>query len=82
MLLCYIEQVVKGLLALAQHAEGTGVEVLLESHGDFALVMIGVVLPGKRQLELREFPIPATPCASTSTVQDDRDTGKSVGWPG
>ena len=33
-----IEQVVQGLLALAQHAEGTGVQVLLESHGDFARV--------------------------------------------
>ncbi len=31
-----IEQVVEGLLALAHHAEGTGVQVLLESHGDFA----------------------------------------------
>ncbi len=31
-----IGQVVQGLLALAQHAEGTGVQVLLESHGDFA----------------------------------------------
>src|SRR5947209_10986235 len=31
-----IEQVTEGLLALAQHAEGTGVQVLLESHGDFA----------------------------------------------
>jgi sugar phosphate isomerase/epimerase len=31
-----IEQVIKGLLALAQHAEGTSVQVLLESHGDFA----------------------------------------------
>ena len=31
-----IEQVVAGLLALAHHAEGTGVQVLLESHGDFA----------------------------------------------
>src|SRR5260370_6886150 len=31
-----IEQVVEGLLALARHAEGTGVQVLLESHGDFA----------------------------------------------
>lgn len=31
-----IEQVVEGLLALAQHAEGTGVQVLLESHNDFA----------------------------------------------
>ncbi len=31
-----IEQVVEGLLALAQHAEGTGVSVLLESHNDFA----------------------------------------------
>src|SRR5258708_24410315 len=29
-----IEQVIEGLLALAQHAEGTGVQVLLESHGD------------------------------------------------
>src|SRR5256884_5685534 len=33
-----IEQVVAGLLALAHHAEGTGVQVLLESHGDFARV--------------------------------------------
>ena len=33
-----IGQVVEGLLALAQHAEGTGVQVLLESHGDFARV--------------------------------------------
>jgi sugar phosphate isomerase/epimerase len=33
-----IEQVVQGLLALAQHAEGTGVQVLLESHNDFARV--------------------------------------------
>jgi sugar phosphate isomerase/epimerase len=31
-----IEQVVEGLLALARHAEGTSVQVLLESHGDFA----------------------------------------------
>jgi sugar phosphate isomerase/epimerase len=31
-----IEQVIEGLLALAQHAEGTSVQVLLESHGDFA----------------------------------------------
>ena len=31
-----IEQVAEGLLALAQHAEGTGVSVLLESHNDFA----------------------------------------------
>jgi sugar phosphate isomerase/epimerase len=31
-----IEQVIDGLLALAQHAEGTSVQVLLESHGDFA----------------------------------------------
>lgn len=31
-----IGQVVAGLLALAQHAEGTSVQVLLESHGDFA----------------------------------------------
>jgi sugar phosphate isomerase/epimerase len=31
-----IGQVVEGLLVLAQHAEGTGVQVLLESHGDFA----------------------------------------------
>ena len=33
-----IEQVVEGLLALAHHAEGTRVQVLLESHGDFARV--------------------------------------------
>jgi sugar phosphate isomerase/epimerase len=33
-----IEQVVEGLLALAHHAEGTSVQVLLESHGDFARV--------------------------------------------
>src|SRR5256714_14146443 len=33
-----IEQVVAGLLALAHHAEGTSVQVLLESHGDFARV--------------------------------------------
>jgi len=33
-----IEQVVQGLLALAQHADGTGVQVLLESHNDFARV--------------------------------------------
>src|SRR5437588_4077949 len=33
-----IGQVVQGLLALAQHAEGTSVQVLLESHGDFARV--------------------------------------------
>lgn len=33
-----IGQVVEGLLALAHHAEGTGVQVLLESHGDFARV--------------------------------------------
>jgi sugar phosphate isomerase/epimerase len=33
-----IGQVVEGLLALAQHAEGTGVSVLLESHNDFARV--------------------------------------------
>ena len=31
-----IGQVVEGLLALAQHAEGTSVQVLLESHSDFA----------------------------------------------
>jgi sugar phosphate isomerase/epimerase len=31
-----IEQVIEGLLALARYAEGTGVQVLLESHGDFA----------------------------------------------
>src|SRR5947208_11003504 len=31
-----IGQVVAGLLALAQHAEGTGVQGLLESHSDFA----------------------------------------------
>lgn len=31
-----IEQVVKGLLTLAHYAEGTEVQVLLESHGDFA----------------------------------------------
>ena len=31
-----IEQVIEGLLALARHAEGTSVQVLLESHGDFA----------------------------------------------
>jgi sugar phosphate isomerase/epimerase len=33
-----IGQVIRGLLALAQHAEGTGVQVLLESHSDFARV--------------------------------------------
>ncbi len=33
-----IEQVIEGLLALARYAEGTGVQVLLESHGDFARV--------------------------------------------
>ena len=33
-----IKQVVEGLLALAHHAEGTRVQVLLESHGDFARV--------------------------------------------
>ncbi len=31
-----LAQVAEGLLALAQYAEGTGVSVLLESHGDFA----------------------------------------------
>ena len=31
-----IEQVSEGLLTLARYAEGTGVQVLLESHGDFA----------------------------------------------
>lgn len=31
-----IGQVVNGLQALAQHAEGTNVQVLIESHGDFA----------------------------------------------
>src|SRR5204862_5508340 len=31
-----IGQVVNGLLTLAKHAEGTNVQVLLESHGDFA----------------------------------------------
>ena len=31
-----IEQVNEGLLTLARYAEGTGVQVLLESHGDFA----------------------------------------------
>jgi sugar phosphate isomerase/epimerase len=31
-----IAQVIEGLLALAQHAEGTSVQVLLESHTDFA----------------------------------------------
>ncbi len=31
-----IEQVVTGMVALAHHAEGTSVQVLLESHGDFA----------------------------------------------
>jgi sugar phosphate isomerase/epimerase len=31
-----IGQVVKGLLALGKYAEGTNVQVLLESHGDFA----------------------------------------------
>jgi sugar phosphate isomerase/epimerase len=31
-----IEQVIQGLQVLAQHAEGTHVQVLLESHGDFA----------------------------------------------
>ena len=31
-----LAQVAGGLLALAQHAEGTGLSVLLESHGDFA----------------------------------------------
>jgi sugar phosphate isomerase/epimerase len=31
-----IGQVSDGVLALARHAEGTGVQVLLESHGDFA----------------------------------------------
>lgn len=31
-----IEQVIKGLQVLAQHAEGTSVQILLESHGDFA----------------------------------------------
>jgi sugar phosphate isomerase/epimerase len=31
-----IEQVTEGLLTLARYAEGTGVQVLLESHGDFA----------------------------------------------
>lgn len=33
-----IGQVVGGLLTLAQYAEGTGVQVLLESHGDFARI--------------------------------------------
>jgi sugar phosphate isomerase/epimerase len=33
-----IEQVAAGLLALAHHAEGTSLQVLLESHGDFARV--------------------------------------------
>ncbi len=33
-----IAQVAAGLLALAHHAEGTSVQVLLESHGDFARV--------------------------------------------
>ncbi|HET8909941.1 MAG TPA: sugar phosphate isomerase/epimerase family protein [Ktedonobacteraceae bacterium] len=33
-----IEQVIRGLQVLAQHAEGTPVQVLLESHGDFARV--------------------------------------------
>jgi sugar phosphate isomerase/epimerase len=33
-----IEQVIEGLLALARYAEGTGVQILLESHGDFARV--------------------------------------------
>ena len=33
-----IEQVINGLTALAQHAEGTHVQVLIESHGDFARV--------------------------------------------
>lgn len=31
-----IAQVIAGVLALARHAEGTPVQVLLESHGDFA----------------------------------------------
>lgn len=31
-----IQQVIEGLLTLARYAEGTGVQVLLESHGDFA----------------------------------------------
>ncbi|HLI09513.1 MAG TPA: sugar phosphate isomerase/epimerase family protein [Ktedonobacteraceae bacterium] len=31
-----LAQVIAGLNALAQHAEGTAVQVLLESHGDFA----------------------------------------------
>jgi sugar phosphate isomerase/epimerase len=33
-----IEQVTEGLLTLARYAEGTRVQVLLESHGDFARV--------------------------------------------
>lgn len=31
-----LERVASGLIALGQHAEGTGVQVLLESHGDFS----------------------------------------------
>lgn len=31
-----IQRVVSGLMALAHHAEGTGVQVLIESHGDFS----------------------------------------------
>ena len=31
-----LERVVAGLLALGEHARGTGVQVLIESHGDFA----------------------------------------------
>ncbi len=53
-----IEQVVEGLLALARHAEGTGVQVLLESHGDFARLqnLLDVMRVVARRFIVRDHP--------------------------